>query len=132
MRMTYAWVALSTGAALGLTFTAAAGAEGSAGHTDPAQELSASEGSAPVEQARLAEVTLKLEKAFDDQFVRGAIDRDALSGPIGDVLQAMPEAARPRVQVHIAEVLRAGERLVEDALRKARSDPCGRSVGWRG
>jgi hypothetical protein len=66
------------------------------------------------EQARLADVTAKLEQAFDDQFVRGAIDRDALSGPIQDVVQAMPEAARPKVQVHIAQILQGAEKLASE------------------
>jgi hypothetical protein len=57
---------------------------------------------------------MKLEKAFDDQYVRGAIDEVALSGAIDDVLDAMPEAARPRVQVHIEEVFRAGRRMISE------------------
>jgi hypothetical protein len=131
--MTYAWVALSAGAALGLAFSAAARAEGSAGQADPAQDVSASEGSLPVEQARLAEVTLKLEKAFDDQFVRGAIDRDALSGPIGDVLQAMPEGARPSVRVHIAQILQGAEGLASTMTpaerAQATASPALESIG---
>jgi hypothetical protein len=115
MKMTYASVALSAGVALGLTFGPAARAEPSARQADhSAQEVSASEGSPNDGQARIASATLKLEKAFDDQFVQGAIDRSALSGPIDDVLQAMPEAARPKVQDHIAQVLQAAEKLASE------------------
>jgi hypothetical protein len=62
-------------------------------------------------QARIADTTLRLERAFSDQFVKGHIDRDALAPLIGDVVQAMPEAARPRVQAHVEEVLTAGQAL---------------------
>jgi len=62
----------------------------------------------PAEQARLAQATYSLENAFRDQFVQGKIDRAALSDRISDVVQAMPEAARPKVQAHIDQVLQAG------------------------
>ncbi len=55
------------------------------------------------EQARVADSTLKLEKAFNDQFVQGRIDRSAL--PIGAAVQAFPEAARPKVQAHIDQIV---------------------------
>jgi hypothetical protein len=83
--------------------------------------VSAAQGSLPAKQARLARVTLNLERAFDYQFVRGAIDEVALSSAIDDVLDAMPEAARPRVQVHIEAVLRAGERLVSETTPAERA-----------
>jgi hypothetical protein len=112
MRLTYVSLALSAGVALGLTFGAAARAEPAARQVDPAaQGVSTSEASPPAEQARLAEVTLKLEQALNDQFARGTIDRNALSGPVDEVLQAMPEAARPKVQLHIAQVLLGAEKL---------------------
>jgi hypothetical protein len=112
MRLTYVSLALSAGVALGLTFSAAARAEAAPGRADPAAEgVAASERSLPAEQARLAEVTLKLEKAFDGQFAQGTIDRDALSGPIDDVLRAFPEAARPKVQLRIEQVLQGAENL---------------------
>jgi hypothetical protein len=62
-------------------------------------------------QEQVAATTLRLEKAFADQFVRGTIDRDALTGPINDVLQAMPETARAGAQAHIDRVLATGEKL---------------------
>jgi hypothetical protein len=114
MRMSYASVALSACVALGLTFGAAARAEPSAGQADTARDLSASQASMPAEQARLANATLKLERAFDDQFVSGAIDRTALSSPIDEVLRAMPEAARSKVQVHIQQVLQGAEKLADE------------------
>jgi hypothetical protein len=76
--------------------------------------VSAAKGSLHAKQARLARATMQLETAFDYQFARGAIDPVALSGAIDDVLDATPEPARPRVQVHIEEVLRAGERMVPE------------------
>jgi hypothetical protein len=106
--MTYGSVALLAGVTLGLTASAAVRAEPS--------------GSLPAEQARVAEVTLKLENALGDQFVRGAIDREALSGPIHDVLQAMPEAARPMVEVHIAQVLQGAEKLASEMTPAERAE----------
>jgi hypothetical protein len=99
MRITYASAAVSAGLALAVTFGATAKAE---------------QGALPAEQAQLADATLKLEKAFDDQFVQGTIDRDALSGPIQDVLQEMPEAARPKVQDHIGQILEGGAKLAAE------------------
>ncbi len=109
MRFAYASVAVSAGVALGLTFGSAARAESSPAQADPARDVSSSAG-AP-DQKRIADATLKLEGAFNDQFVKGAIDRSALSAPIDEVLRAMPEAVRPRVQDHIAQVLEAAEKL---------------------
>ena len=57
------------------------------------------------DQARSAEATMKLEKAFSTQFVQGHIDRDALAAPIADVLETVPEASRANVQKHIDNVL---------------------------
>jgi hypothetical protein len=62
-------------------------------------------------QARIAETTLKLESAFSEQFAKGQIDRAALAPLVNDVVQAMPEGARPRVQAHIEQVLQGGEKL---------------------
>jgi hypothetical protein len=82
-------------------------------------------------QARIAETTLKLEKAFDDQFVQGKIDRSAL--PIDDVLQAFPEAARPKVQTHIDHVLTVGEKLAAQMSPEERTQavtpPAAEKVG---
>ncbi len=62
-------------------------------------------------QARIAETTQKLEQAFDEQFVKGQIDAAALAPLADDVINAMPEAARPRVQAHIQQVLEGGQKL---------------------
>src|SRR5258708_2904035 len=107
MKMTCASVAISACVALGLAFGPAARAE---------SERSPNDG-----QARIADATLKLEKAFNDQFVHGAIDRGALSGPIDEVLRAMPEAARPKVEDHIAQVLQSAEKLASEMTPAARA-----------
>jgi hypothetical protein len=62
-------------------------------------------------QARIAGTTLRLEQAFSEQFVKGQIDRDALAPLVSDVVQAMPEETRPKVQSHVEEVLAAGQAL---------------------
>jgi hypothetical protein len=80
-----------------------------------------SRGSSDVEQTRIAQSTLKLENQFSDQFTKGQIDRAALQGPIDEVIQAMPEAARPKVQQHIAEVLDKGEKLASQLTPEQRA-----------
>ena len=70
-------------------------------------------------QDRVADTTLKLEKAFDDQFVQGKIDRSAL--PIDDVIQAFPEEARPKVQAHIDQILTTGEKLAAQMTPEQRA-----------
>jgi hypothetical protein len=72
-------------------------------------------------QPRIADTTLKLEKAFNDQFLQGRIDRSALAAPITDVVQAMPEEARPRVQAHIEEVLQTGDKLASEMTPEQRA-----------
>jgi hypothetical protein len=72
-------------------------------------------------QTLIAQSTLRLEKAFSDQFDRGQIDRVALQGAIADVIQAMPEEARPKVQQHIAEVLDKGEKLASELTPEQRA-----------
>jgi hypothetical protein len=74
-----------------------------------------------VSQERLASTTLKLEKAFSDQFVHGAIDRSALTGAIDDVLHAMPEAARAGAQEHIDLVLATGQKLAAQMTPEQRA-----------
>jgi hypothetical protein len=71
-------------------------------------------------QARIAETTLKLEKAFGDQFVQGKVDRSAL--PIDEVIQAFPEAARPKVQAHIEHILTIGEKLATHMTPEQRAE----------
>ena len=118
--MKSAWVVLSAGVALGLASAPAAWAEPAAGQGDAGQ-------------ARIADATLKLERAFDEQFVQGSIDRSALSGPIDEVLRAMPETVRPSVQVHIARVLDVAERLASQMTPEQRvqvaTPPARESVG---
>jgi hypothetical protein len=100
--MKSAWVVVSTGVALGLAIAPAVRAEPSA------------------DQARVAEVTLRLERAFDDQFVKGTIDRGALSVPIDEVLKAMPESVRQHVSVHITRVLDAAEGMASQMTPEQR------------
>jgi hypothetical protein len=107
------------------TLTALLGtiALGSALGSAPARAESQAEATADAAsagQARIADTTLKLEKAFSDQFVQGKIDRSAL--PIADVLQAMPEAARPQVQAHIDQILKTGERLASEMTPGQRAE----------
>jgi hypothetical protein len=73
-------------------------------------------------QAHIAEVTGKLEDAFTDQFVRGTIDRGALANAIDEAVQAFPEAARPKVQAHIEEVLSTSEKLLPQLSPEERAD----------
>ncbi len=73
------------------------------------------------EQARIADSTLKLEKAFGAQFVQGHIDRDALAAPIADVLNTVPEASRANVQRHIENVLAQGEQLTSQMTPEQRA-----------
>jgi hypothetical protein len=73
-------------------------------------------------QARIAASTLKLERAFSDQFVRGAIDREALSGPIKDAVESFPESARPEVQKHIDAVIDQGAQAASQMTPEERSD----------
>jgi hypothetical protein len=97
MRVTHTVAALSITTAVGLSFGSVAQAE----PTAPSAE-----------QVRLANTTQNLEQAFNEQFVKGSIDRAALAGPIEEVVQAMPQPARPKVQTHIDQVLQTAEKLV--------------------
>jgi hypothetical protein len=114
---TYTSVALSAGLALGIAIL---------GSAARAEETSAAEGSAAqaspqAAQQRVAEATRKLESAFGDQFVNGKIDRSALAQPIADVIDAMPEAARPKVKDHVENVLQLAEKLSPQLTREQRS-----------
>ena len=73
-------------------------------------------------QARRAEATLKLENAFSDQFVRGAIDREALAGRIHDAVASFPEGARQEVQRHIDAVIAMGEQAASRMTPEQRAD----------
>jgi hypothetical protein len=127
MKMTLVSTALAAGVALGLTFGCTAQASPNAQY-DQTQGADSS-----ASQGRIAETTLKLEKAFSDQFVQGKIDRNALAGAIHDVVQAMPEAARPKVQGHIEQVLQAGEealpKLTPEQRVEAATVPAGEKIG---
>jgi hypothetical protein len=127
MKLSYASVALSAGVALGLSLACSARAE----PTPP--QGSDPHGALSEQQVRIAEATLTLENAFRDQFVQGKIDREALSGPIDQVVQAMPEAARPRVQAHIDAILAGGARAAAEMSPEQRAQaaapPAAETVG---
>jgi hypothetical protein len=110
MKRNGASVVLSGGVALGLSLACSA-------HAEPTPQ----QGSLPAEQVRIAEATLSLENAFRDQFVQGKIDRDALAAPIDRVMQAMPEAARPKVQAHIDAILAGGARAASEMTPEQRA-----------
>jgi hypothetical protein len=82
-------------------------------------------------QDRIADTTLKLEKAFNDQFVAGKIDRSGL--PIDDVIQSFPQEARPKVQAHIEHILTTGEKLAAQMTPEQRAEaaapPAAEKVG---
>jgi hypothetical protein len=119
--------AIAVGIALGLA---------TAGTTARAEEGSASEASSsrvsPAHQ-RLADATLKLENAFNEQFVAGKIDRSALAGPIDEVLQATPETIRPQASAHIDHVLAGGAslaaRMTPEQRTAAVAAPAAESIG---
>jgi hypothetical protein len=113
----YRSIALSAGFALGLlTLGGAAAAD-----ETPATRAFFVQSSPSAAQQNLAATTQKLEDAFNGQFVRGKIDRAALSGAIDDVVEAMPEAARPKVKDHIELVLQTGEKLVTQLTPEQRA-----------
>jgi hypothetical protein len=93
-----------------------------------AEELSAREAALATQaspatgQQRVADTTWKLEKAFSEQFVQGKIDRAALSGAIAEALAAMPEAARPKVNAHIEDVLEQAEKLLSQMTPEQRAE----------
>ena len=118
MKRNYASVALSAGVALGLALACSARAEAT---PQPDPQGSESNAGLPAQQVRIAEATLNLENAFRDQFVQGKIDREALAEPIQQVIQAMPETARPKVQAHIDAVLAGGARAVSEMTPEQRA-----------
>jgi len=99
-KSTFASVAFPAGLAFAV-LGCAAGADPSAGEA---------RGTPPDPQQRIASTTLALEKAFDVQFVKGQVDRDSLQPLVYDVLQAMPDDMRPRVESHIYDVIARGQK----------------------
>jgi hypothetical protein len=119
--------AIAVGIALGLA-TAAPAARAEEGSASEA----ASSRVSPAHQ-RLADATLKLENAFNEQFLAGKIDRSALAGPIDEVLQATPETIRPKASAHIDHVLAAGAslaaRMTPEQRTAAVAAPAAESIG---
>jgi hypothetical protein len=126
MKMNHATVALAASLAVGLALACSAQAEPSGPQPEAASSQSA-------DQARVAQVTLNLERAFGDQFVRGQIDRAALSGPIGEVVQAVPESVRAKVTAHIDRILAAGalaaQQMTPAERAEAASPPSREKIG---
>lgn len=85
--------------------------QSSAADVSQSQSNTATQAPSPDAQKAIAQATLQLENEFSDQFTRGQIDRTALQGAIDDVVQAMPEAARAKVQQHIDDMINQGEKL---------------------
>lgn len=85
--------------------------QSSAVDVSQSQSNTATQAPSPDAQKRIAQATLQLENEFSDQFTSGQIDRTALQGAIDDVVQAMPEAARAKVQQHVADMINQGEKL---------------------
>jgi hypothetical protein len=113
----YASMALSAGLALGSAMLSdSAQAEESA-----TRNASSGQATSASQQQRIADTTRQLESAFSDQFARGKVDRDALAKPISDVIDAMPESARPKVKEHIDKVLQEGEALVSKLTPEQRA-----------
>jgi hypothetical protein len=122
-------IAITAGLALGIAMSG-----GAAKAAEPsAQESSSAQAAPAVDQQKIADTTQKLEGAFNDQFVRGKIDPTALSGEIRDVVDAMPEAARPKVKEHISQVLQTGAKLVAALTPEQRAEaaapPAAEKVG---
>ncbi len=73
------------------------------------------------QQRHLASATFALESAYDVQYVKGQVDGDALQPLIYDVLDAMPEQARPAAQNHIYDVISRGQKDAKDLTPEQRA-----------
>ncbi len=108
-------VVLSAGLALGGALLGANALANDASH--PEESSARASG-----QEHIADLTQKLENAFNEQFARGSIDRSALAGPIHDVVEAMPAAARPKVASHIDDILQTAEKLATQMTPEQRAE----------
>jgi hypothetical protein len=111
-------VALSTASLLGIVMLSDATRADEA----TARHHAVNQASPATGQQKVAETTMNLENAFAEQFVRGQIDRDALSPAIDEVIAAMPETARPKVQEHIDHVLQVGAQLASQMTPEQRAE----------
>lgn len=112
MKSQFASVAFSAGLALALSGCAAGAGGSSEQGSDPQP--------ANDQQRHLASATFALESAYDVQYVKGRVDADALQPLIYDVLQAMPEQARPQAQARIYDVISAGMKDAQDLTPEQR------------
>jgi hypothetical protein len=106
-------VAFSAGLALAVT-GCATGAGGSSGQGPDTQAVGQ-------QQRHLASATFALESAYDVQYVKGQVDGDALQPLIYDVLEAMPDQARPDAQKHIYDVISSGQKDAKDLTPEQRA-----------
>jgi hypothetical protein len=109
MKSQIASVAFSAGLALAVT-GCATGAGGSS-----------EQGPVGQQQRHLASASFALENAYDVQYAKGQVDANALQPLIYDVLEAMPEQARPQAQAHIYDVISSGEKDAKDLTPEQRA-----------
>ena len=84
-------------------------------------------------QEQIAKTTMALENEFSRQFSEGNINPEALSPSIDQVLQSMPEQARPKVQQHIQQVIEQSKDLASqmspDERKQVATPPSSEQVG---
>lgn len=115
MKSTVATVVFTGGLAL-----AVAGCAAGVGGTAESHDTSGAQGTDP-QQQRLASASLALEMAYDVQFVKGQVDRDALQPMVADVVKAMPASARAKAQAHMYDVIANGERDASEMTPEQRA-----------
>jgi len=113
MKSVIASVAFSSVLALSVA-GCATGAGGSSGQGPDTQAVGQ-------QQRHLASATFALENAYDVQYVKGQVDANALQPLIYDVLEAMPEQARPQAQAHIYDVISSGQKDAKDLTPEQRA-----------
>ena len=110
MKSQFASVAFSSGLALAI----AGCATGTGGSSEQGQTVGQ-------QQRHLASASFALENAYDVQYVKGQVDANALQPLIDDVLEAMPEQARPQAQAHIYDVISRGQKDATDSTPEQRA-----------
>jgi hypothetical protein len=112
MKSQFASVAFSTGLALAV----AGCATGSDGSSEGPNTQAVGQ-----QQRHLASASFALENAYDVQYAKGQVDANALQPLIYDVLEAMPEQARPQAQAHIYDVITSGEKDAKNLTPEQRA-----------
>ncbi len=72
-------------------------------------------------QARIADLTGQLEDEFAKQFEQNQIEQAKLAALIAQVVQAFPEPARAKVQIHIDAVFETGKKVAAQMPPEERS-----------